>query len=297
MEKIILFYKFMPVDDPETVMHWQKALCAAHNLKGRIIISPHGINGTLGGPVKSLKAYIRAMNAHNLFKSIEYKWSDGGADDFPKISVKVRGEIVTFGIPDGIKVNENGVVGGGTHLTPEQVHKLVEERGDEVVFMDGRNAYEAAIGKFKNAMSPNTKTTKDFIRELKTPEMSALKDKPIVTYCTGGIRCEILTSIMKKQGFKDVYQIDGGIAKYGETYKDEGFWEGKMYVFDKRMNVGFSNKAIDIGVCSRCQAVTSNYENCAYNECSKLTLVCKECTGQAFLCDNVCRQKYKAVAV
>lgn len=277
-------------------MHWQKALCDAHKLKGRVLISPHGINGTLGGPIKSLKSYIKAMNAHSVFKGIDYKWSAGGSGDFPKASVKVRKEIVTFGIPDDIEVDQDGIVGGGVHLKPEQVHKLVEERGDEVIFMDGRNAYEAAIGKFKNAVTPNTTTTKDFVTELKKPEMNALKERPIVTYCTGGIRCEILTSIMKKQGFKDVYQIDGGIAKYGEIYKDEGFWEGKLYVFDKRMNVGFSDKAVNIGSCSKCRHATSNYENCAYNMCSKLTLVCKKCTGRAFLCNKVCQQKYKAVA-
>lgn len=277
MEKIILYYKFVPVGDPETVMHWQKTLAGSLNLRGRILISSHGINGTLGGEVKELKKYVKAMNLHSAFKGIQYKWSEGRAADFPRLSVKVRKEIVTFGVPKEIKVGEQGIIGGGTHLKPKEVHKLVKERGDEVVFMDGRNAYEAAIGKFKKAKVPNTHTTRDFVRELEKPEYEQLKDKPIVTYCTGGIRCEILSALMKNRGFKEVYQLDGGIAKYGEEYADEGLWEGKLYVFDKRMKVAFSEQSKDIGECIHCGSKTSNYENCALKSCNKLVLICEDC--------------------
>jgi UPF0176 protein len=295
MQKIILFYKFVPLKDAETIMHWQKALCSSANLKGRILISQHGINGTLGGEINDLKSYIRAMNLHSSFKGIEYKWSNGSAADFPKLSIKVRSEIVTFGIPESIKVDDNGVVGGGKKLKPKEVHQLVEERSGDVIFMDGRNSFEASIGRFKNAIIPNTKTTKDFINELDTPKMQAIKNRTVISYCTGGIRCEILTNLMIKNGFKDVYQIDGGIAKYGEEYGDDGFWEGKMYVFDRRMNVAFSNKSRDIGICTYCQGKTSNYDNCAYNKCSKFTLVCSECVGDKFFCNESCRLKSKAL--
>ncbi len=286
MKKIILYYKFVPIDDPETVMHWQRQLCEAHGLKGRIIISKHGINGTLGGPVEGLKAYKKAMNLHSKFKKIMYKWSEGSDEDFPRLSVKVRDEIVTFLAPDELKVDESGVIGGGKHLKPEQVNELVEKRGDDVVFMDGRNAYEAKIGKFKNAVVPNTRTTRDFLQELEKPEMQKLKDKPIVTYCTGGIRCEILSSLMKNRGFSEVYQVDGGIAKYGEKYKDEGHWEGKLYVFDKRMSVAFSDKSKDIGECSHCGSKTSNFINCADKSCNDLVLVCSKCAKATSLCTS-----------
>lgn len=297
MQKIILFYKFVPTSDPETVMHWQKGLCTQLDLKGRILISKHGINGTLGGEVKDLKKYAKSMNLHSLFKDIQYKWSEGSRDDFPRLSVKVRKEIVTFGVPEEVKVGEKGIVGGGKHLKPKQVHELLRKKGDEVVFMDGRNAYEAAIGKFKNAVVPNTRTTKDFVRELEKPEMQELKEKPIVTYCTGGIRCEILSSLMKNRGFKEVYQIEGGIAKYGEEYGDEGFWEGKMYVFDKRMKVAFSDRSKDIGKCSSCGGLTSEYENCAYAPCNNLILLCKECAAeQGIFCGDSCRSTYNQLA-
>ena len=130
----------MPIADSTTVMFWQRALCEKLGLKGRILISSKGINGTLGGNIDSLKAYRRAMNEHPLFGKIVYKWSDGKADDFPKLSIKVKSETVTLGWEP--TVNENGVVGGGKHLKPEQVHELVSEYGDDVVFFDGRNKYD-----------------------------------------------------------------------------------------------------------------------------------------------------------
>ena len=182
MEKVILYYKFVPVSDPETVMLWQRQLCERYGLRGRIIISKHGINGTLGGPVDGLKEYCKAMNKHSLFKKIVYKWSEGGAKDFPKLSIKVRDELVAFRAGDELKVDEKGVVGGGKHLKPAEVNKLVEERGDDVIFFDGRNAYEAQVGRFKNTLVPSTRTSHDFIKEIEDPKYDSIKDKPIVTY-------------------------------------------------------------------------------------------------------------------
>jgi UPF0176 protein len=284
MQKIILFYKFYPIVDPDVTRLWQKNLAAGLNLRGRVLISRHGINGTLGGEIEDLKTYVKETKQFAGFKDTEFKWSDGGRDDFPKLIVKVRDEIVSFGASDELRVDTNGVVGGGVHLKPEQVHELVEEHGDDVVFFDGRNAYEAEVGKFKNAVVPDTRTSKDFLRELESDKYAHLKDKKVVTYCTGGIRCEILSSLMKNRGFKDVYQIDGGIVKYGEKYGDDGLWEGSLYVFDDRMGVKFSDKAKDIGKCVHCGNSTSNYENCSNQACNDLILVCEDCVPQRTLC-------------
>ena len=275
MEKILLYYKFMPVADPEAVRLWQKTLCEKLNLKGRILISRHGINGTVGGDINDCKTYAKETKAY--FLDMQFKWSEGTRDHFPRLSVKVRDEIVSFGAADELKVDTQGVVGGGTHLKPEQVNELVAEKGDDVVFFDGRNAYEAKVGKFKNAIVPDTRTSKDFIRELDSGKYDHIKDKPVVTYCTGGIRCEILSSLMKNRGFEEVYQIDGGIVKYGETYGDEGLWEGSLYVFDDRMGMKLSDKAKDIGTCIHCGHTTSNYENCALKSCNDLVLICDVC--------------------
>jgi UPF0176 protein len=170
MQKIILFYKFAPVADPEAVRLWQKTLCDSLNLRGRIIIAEHGINGTLGGEVDDLKAYVKATKQYESFKGTVFKWSEGGRDNFPKLSIKVRDEIVTFDAADKIKVDQNGIIGGGKKLKPKQVHELVKEHGDDVIFFDGRNAYEAEVGKFKDAVVPNTRHTRDFQKELADPK-------------------------------------------------------------------------------------------------------------------------------
>jgi len=285
MQKILLYYKFMPLADPEAVKLWQKTLCESLSLKGRILLSEHGINGTVGGDLDALKAYAKATKAY--FKGIAFKWSEGSRDDFPKLSVKVRDEIVTFGAPNEVKVNEQGIVGGGKHLSPQQVHDLVNER-DDVVFFDGRNAYEAEVGKFKGAVVPDTRTTRDFLNDLESDKYKDIKDKPVVTYCTGGIRCEVLSALMKNRGFKEVYQIDGGIVKYGQTFKDDGLWEGKLYVFDRRLVVQFSEKAKDIGHCIHCDAKTSNFINCADMSCNNLVLVCADCAQKTTVCSAEC---------
>lgn len=279
MEKIILYYKFVPIPDPETAMFWQRTLCESLGIKGRILISPHGINGTLGGDMAAVKAYVKAMNTHPKFKGITYKWSDGGQEHFPKLKVKVKPEIVAFDAADEIVVDEKGIQGGGKHLKPAALHKLMEERGDEVIFYDGRNMYEAQIGRFKNTIIPNVSTSRDFIKDIEEGEISKYKDRPIVTYCTGGIRCEILSVLMRHRGYKEVYQLDGGIVKYGEKFGDDGYWEGKLFVFDNRMQMGFSDKSKDIASCEHCGQKTSNQIN-STNIRRKLHVVCRDCAVQ-----------------
>jgi UPF0176 protein len=300
MQKILLYYKFTPLSDPEAVKLWQKVLCEQLNLKGRILVSRQGLNGTVGGDIDDLKKYIKATKELAGFKDIVFKWSDGSRDDFPRLSVKNRRELVGFQNSDEeFDVDENGVVGGGIHLKPAQVHELVEKYGDDVVFFDGRNAHEAKIGKFKNAVVPNTNTSRDFIAELESDTYDDLKDKKVVTYCTGGIRCEVISAMMKKRGFNEVYQMDGGIAKYGEAYGDDGLWEGSLRVFDDRMTVEFSDHAKTIGECTHCQSKTSNFENCAFANCNDLVLICEDCKTNPELLyhTTLCREKADALQV
>lgn len=278
MQKILLYYKFTPIADPEAVKLWQKTLCDSLGLKGRILVSRHGLNGTVGGDIEACKAYIKATKQYAPFKDIVWKWSDGTGEDFPRMSVKVRRELVGFkNSDDEFDVDIDGVIGGGKHLKPEQVNEMVEKYGDDVVFFDGRNEHEARIGRFKNAVVPNTNTSRDFIAELESDKYDDLKNKKIITYCTGGIRCEVISSMMKKRGFNEVYQIDGGIVKYGEKYGDDGLWEGSLRVFDNRMTIDFSDHAKTIGECTHCGGKTSNFENCAFSQCNDLVLICEAC--------------------
>lgn len=282
--KIVLFYVFTPLADPEAIRLWQRDLGEALGLRGRVIISEHGVNGTLGGDVRALKKWARSFRSYAPFANADIKWSEGrGLDadgrslDFPKLSVKVRDEIVSFGAPGELRVDENGVVGGGTKLTPEALHDLVGERGDDVVFFDGRNALEAQIGRFRGAVVPDTETTRDFVELLDSGAYDDLKGKPVVTYCTGGIRCEVLSSLMTARGFGEVYQLEGGIVRYGEKYGDEGLWEGSLYVFDGRGSVDFSDHAQVVGECVGCGAATKRTANCPDRSCRAQFVVCDDC--------------------
>lgn len=264
-------------------MFWQRNLCQRLGLKGRIIISEHGINGTLGGSIDDVKMYIRDMNKHPQLKKIQYKWSDGSASDFPKLSVKVRDELVT--LAPGEKFD---VFNSTKGLKPKAWHEYLEKNPDAIV-LDARNDYESEVGAFKgkNVIKPKIKNFRDIKPHLKRLP----KDQPILTYCTGDIRCEYLSAYMKHKGFGEVYHLDGGIAKYGQEYGDNGHWEGKLYVFDKRMKLAFSDNSRDIGVCVHCGYKTSDHINCGDKACNKLVLVCGKCNQIQTYCSRDCVKK------
>ncbi len=300
--KILLYYVFAPVADPDAVRLWQRELCESLGLRGRIIVSRHGINGTVGGELDACKRYLRRTREYGPFAALEAKWSDGtgfdpelpeplhGVDrrapwrrlaDFPRLSVKVRDELVAFGIPDETEVSDDGVVGGGVHLSPEAVNDLVAERGEDVVFFDGRNAWEAEIGRFKGAVVPDVETTHGFIEQIEGGAFDDLKNRPVVTYCTGGIRCEILSAAMRKRGFGEVYQVDGGIVRYGETFGNDGLWEGSLAVFDGREAVDFAPGAAVIGSCAVCGIPSNRLSNCGEPSCRDRFVACDEHRGAA----------------
>ncbi len=299
--KILLYYAFAPIADPEAVRLWQRELCESLGLRGRIIISKHGINGTVGGEIDACKRYLRLTREYAPFKGLDVKWSDGtgyvatepdmlkGEDrsvpwrriaDFPKLSVKVRDELVAFGIPEETKVDAAGVIGGGTHLSPRAVNELVAERGDEVVFFDGRNAWEAEIGRFKGAVVPDVRTTHGFIEQIESGAFDDIKHKPVVTYCTGGIRCEILSVAMKNRGFTEVYQIDGGIVRYGETFGNDGLWEGSLAVFDGRETMDFAANTEVLGRCAICDTPSKQLSDCAIYSCRSRFVACENHRGE-----------------
>lgn len=283
LPKILLFYRFVPLADPESVRLWQRELCEGLGLRGRILLSNDGVNGTVGGDMAALKRYVRRTREHSAFRGLEVKWSDGtGLDaegrslDFPGLSVKVRDEIVSFGAPDELRVDESGVVGTGTRLQPDELDALVAARED-VVFFDGRNAFEAEIGRFDGAIVPGVASTREFVEQLDSGAYDHLKGRPVVTYCTGGIRCEVLSSLMLARGFGEVYQLDGGVVRYQEARRDTGLWRGALYVFDGRGSLTFSPDAEVIGRCAACAAPTSRMRNCTDPACREQLVVCEGC--------------------
>lgn len=226
--------------------------------------------------MSAVKTYVRRTREYPLFKDADFKWSEGTGEDFPRLQVRERSEIVTFGVPDEIVVDASGIVGGGVHLTPHEVNELVARRPD-TVFFDGRNAYEAEIGRFTGAVVPDVETTPGFLAEIESGKYDHLKDRPVITYCTGGVRCEVLSVLMKNRGFTEVYQLAGGVVRYGETYGNRGLWEGSLYVFDSRSVVTFGRAAKVLGTCAHCCAPTDRFHNCANQACRARTLLCEAC--------------------
>ena len=276
---IILYYRYVAVPDPAAERDAQLRLCQEAGLKGRILIGDEGINGTVAGDAVAIQKYLDYMNAHELFAGIQYKTDTTGEMPFPKLKIKVRPEIVTLGA-------EIDLANTATHLTPEQFNEMIKD--PEVVLFDARNNYESAIGRFKGAVTPDIGLFSEFPGAL--GQYDELKTKKVVAYCTGGIRCEKATSLMKQNGFTDVYQLDGGIIKYAQAFP-EGAFEGECFVFDGRMSMAFNDTPAQLGHCVACDEATNRYYNCGVKTCNKLILVCDDCRQQTLACGDQCRNE------
>lgn len=278
MEKIILFYKYIPIEYPKQILKWQRKLCTKLNLKGRIILGSEGINATLGGHANALEGYKTALSKHQLFGDIDFKESAGSADDFPRLAILIKNEIVNLGVePETLKVDQ-----GGIHLKPEQAHTLMEEKPDDLVILDCRNSYETCIGTFKGAIRPKTRYFREFPQWV-DDNIALFKNKQVLMDCTGGIRCERASAYLKQKGIaKQVYQIEGGIHRYVEKYPD-GFFRGKNYVFDRRIAVQVNDDIL--GQCYSCNKVCDEYTNCFNAKCNLHFISCAECTN---LYNNTC---------
>jgi UPF0176 protein len=227
------------------------------------------------------------MNKSVTFKGIHYKWSEVNGDVFPKLSVKVRDELVTFDAKDEVKVDdETGVIGGGTRLRPTEVQAFLDTHPD-ATFFDGRNLYESTVGYFKGAVKPEVNNAKEFVKEIESGKFDDIKSKPVITYCTGGIRCEILSVLMKNRGFEDVYQLDGGIVTYGKSFPKSDIWKGSCYVFDGRVLEQFSQDHETVGQCRSCGTTTENFGHCANEPCGAQLLICEDCVTptRTIMCD------------
>lgn len=263
-------------------MKSQLQLCQTKNLLGRIIIAKEGINGTISGTVAATKAYIKATEKD--LGKIEWKKSPGPKDAFPKISIKVRDEIVTLGIKN--KGKDVDLKNKADYIEPKDLLNLYEQK-QEFYIIDARNTYEAQVGKFKDAIIPPIKNFRDFPEF--TKKIKHLKNKPVITYCTGGIRCEKASAFLKEQGFKNVRQLHGGIHRYGELAGGKNF-EGEMFVFDKRLTTPVNTvNPTHIAKCKHCKQETSKYSDCIYKHCDQLFICCEPCKDKYFsACSKKC---------
>lgn len=272
---VILFYKYIEIDDTEKLRVAQRELCEKLNLRGRILIANEGINGTIEGKTEDINSYIKEVEKDQRFKDINWKKSEGTGDAFKKLIVRVRPEIVTTGIADKDFGPLKKVT--GKYLTAEELYEWYEER-KEFYIVDMRNDFEFELGRFKNSIWPEgLGHFRDVPKTIKT--ISNLKNKTVVTVCTGGVRCETASGLLIKYGFTDVYQLKHGIVTFMEKYPNL-YFEGKLVVFDNREIIGFNIKDPKhkvVGRCRICSAPSENLVNYWNDNVDTYGIVCKKC--------------------
>ena len=271
--RVLLYYKFVPIQAYALFAQHHYHLCWLLGVRGRILISPEGINGTISGTQEQTECYINTICMDDRFADMLFKIDEVDGHVFDKLFVRVKDELVTF------RTGEHGspLQQTGTYLSPEEWYETMQR--DDVLILDGRTDYEYDLGHFKNAIRPPVKSFRDFplwIRE----NLSAYKDKTILTYCTGGVRCEKLTAFMLSEGFNHVAQLHGGIVTYGKDKQIQGkLWDGLCYVFDQRIAVpiNHTDEYIPVSTCLHCGAPCDRYVNCANLDCHKQHFACKNC--------------------
>jgi UPF0176 protein len=269
--RVIQYYKFVPVEDPQAVASWQRHLCASLGLLGRIYVAPEGINGTLAGPAPAVEAYQAATAQDERFAGILYKEHTETWVPFRKLSVQVKPEIVALkhtGFPPPYQQT-------GAFVGSQEFRQLLENPTDDVVVLDARSRYEHELGRFRGALTLPIENFRDLPNHL--PELEKLRHKTIVTYCTGGVKCEKLTAWLLEEGFADVRQLHGGILHYAAETGGAGF-EGRCYVFDDRVAVDVNTvDPTPAAQCPQCGQPADFPMNCANVLCHKRVTLCKPC--------------------
>lgn len=280
-ENIVLsFYKYAEIKNTAEAKEWQTELCKSLNLKGRILISKEGINGSVYGTKDNIKNYKEEVRKNNLFSGIEFKEQASENEAFKKLYISIRKEIVHF----GYDVNLDNT---GKFLAPIEVKSMLDGRED-IVLLDIRNDYESKIGKFKDAVTLGIKNFREFPSAV--GKIKNLRDKRVVAYCTGGIRCEKATAFLKQNGFEDVSQIQGGILKFAEEFPDT-YWEGRCFVFDERIAIDVNRSGHALTRCGLCGNRANNYINCHNMDCDKLFVGCENCIQKfGASCSEKCAQ-------
>lgn len=283
MLKVIAFYKYASIDNPEKMRDRHLKYCKALDLKGRILLATEGINGSVSGTPDQISQYKSFLASDSVFQGIEYKEDDCLMHPFNKMIIKVKPELVRFEQQVSYK-------DAGKHLSPTEFLEFAQQ--PDVVLLDARNAYESKVGKFKNAITPEIKTFREFPSVL--PLLEEHKGKKILMYCTGGIRCEKASAFLIKNGFDNVYQLHGGILSFAKEHPDT-LWEGKCFVFDKRLLSDVNSQEIPITQCELCQVSCDLYKHCKNPECDKLSIICLSCERSlGGCCSNACFNLAKA---
>ncbi|MDO5650055.1 MAG: rhodanese-related sulfurtransferase [Gallicola sp.] len=285
--RVLLFYKYQTISDPENFKDEHLAFCKRIGLKGRILVGSEGINGTVSGTIEQTDKYMDYVHSLPGFEDLWFKIDE--ADDYAhkKIFVRVRDEIVSLDLSDDV----NPLELTGKYLQPKDFHQAIQE--DDTILLDTRNDYEYDLGHFKGAIRPEIRNFRElpqWVRDNKEMFMN----KKVVVYCTGGVRCEKFSGWMLKEGItSDVSQLHGGIDTYGKDPEVKGdLWEGKMYVFDERISVPINHVAPSIiGKDYYDGSPCERYVNCGNPECNEQILA-SEANEAKYVrgCSSACRR-------
>ncbi|PAE22745.1 rhodanese-related sulfurtransferase [Bacillus sp. 7894-2] len=283
--RVLLYYMYVPIEDPEEFAREHKEFCNELGLKGRILVANEGINGTVSGPVEQTDRYMEVMKQDPRFAEMVFKIDEADGHAFPKMKVRARPEIVTLRLEDDVNPNEIT----GKYLEPREFFERLQD--EDTIVLDARNDYEYDLGHFRGAIRPDIENFRDlpnWVRENK----ELLGDKKIITYCTGGIRCEKFSGWLVKEGFEDVAQLHGGIVTYGKDPEVQGqLWDGQLYVFDDRIGVPVNQKEhVIVGKDYFTGEPCERYVNCANPACNK-KILCSEENEHKYMrsCSDECR--------
>ncbi|MBK5459966.1 oxygen-dependent tRNA uridine(34) hydroxylase TrhO [Peribacillus sp. TH27] len=269
--RVLLYYLYVPIENHEEFAAEHLAACKELELKGRILVASEGINGTVSGTIEQTNQYMDMMRSDSRFADIVFKIDEADGHAFKKMHVRPKNELVTLRLEDDINPNQTT----GNYLSPKEFFEQMQD--ENTVVLDARNDYEYEIGHFRGAVKPditNFRDLPDWVRENK----QMFEGKKILTYCTGGIRCEKFSGWLVKEGYEDVSQLHGGIATYGKDPEVQGdLWDGQMYVFDERIAVPINQKEhVIVGRDIFSGEPCERYVNCANPECNKKILCSEE---------------------
>ncbi len=279
------FYRYVILDPPQEFRDriyrdWEKL-----NVKGRIYVAREGVNAQMSVPEHNLDLFLENLASYEEFRDmpIKYAVEDDGKSFF-KLTIKVRPKIVA----DGLNDNDFDVTNVGKHLSPLEFHELAQS--EESLVIDMRNHYESEVGKFERAYCPDADTFREAIN-IVTEKFEDHKDKKVLLYCTGGIRCEKASAYLKHHGFNDVNQLHGGIIAYAHDIKKNKLksnFIGKNFVFDQRLGERIDDQVIS--KCHQCGALCDTHTNCANDDCHLLFIQCPSCAEQYDgCCCNDCK--------
>ncbi|MCC6819047.1 MAG: rhodanese-related sulfurtransferase [Bacteroidia bacterium] len=284
----ISFYKYHYIKEPKAFRDQLYIKWDELGVLGRIYVADEGINAQLSVPTENLEAFKAHLESIDFLKGnrLNIAVEDNGKSFF-KLSIKVRRKIVADGIDDP----NFDVTKIGKHLKAEEFNQITEQ--DDVVIVDMRNHYESEVGHFENAILPDVLSFREQLPKV-AEMLKDKKDKPVVMYCTGGIRCEKASAYMLYQGFKEVYQLEGGIIHYANQIKSSGLknkFHGKNFVFDERLGEHISTEVIS--KCHQCGAPCDTHTNCFNVACNLLFIQCPECRAKY---ENTCSEECQHIA-